>query len=152
MTGPWRAAFPKNHTRLHVHPDSTKDAGTFAGFGNTNPPLRAEILGCDSVGGRDAVDAKYADALAKGHQVVAAVFETWGGFSPAVVDLLNDWAAAARGKTPEGQEPPWSARNFVPYWSQILSTKAQRGAAAEILSRVREETAACNATHARGGG
>ena len=134
------------------NPHSTKDAGTFAGFGNTNPPLRAEILGCDSVGGRDAVDAKYGDALAKGHQVVAAVFETWGGFSPAVVDLLNDWAAAARGKTPEGQEPPWSARNFVPYWSQILSTKAQRGAAAEILSRVREETAACNATHARGGG
>ena len=42
--------------------------------------------------------------------------------------------------------------SLVPYWSQILSTKAQRGAAAEILSRVREETAACNATHARGGG
>ena len=61
--------------------------------------------------------------------MVAAVFETWGGFSPAVVDLLNDWAAAARGKTPEGQEPPWSARNFVPYWSQILSTTNGRNAA-----------------------
>ena len=128
----WSSARTETYLEVKVvcpvssNPDSTKVAGTFAGFGNTNPPLRAEILGCESVGGRDAVGAKYADALAKGHQVCAAVFETWGGFSPAVVDLLNDWAAAARGKTPEGQEPPWSARNFVPYWSQILPSSARR--------------------------
>ncbi len=41
--------------------------------------------------------------------------------------------------------------HFVPYWSQILSTTVQRGAAAEILSRVREETAARSAMHARSG-
>jgi hypothetical protein len=32
------------------------------------------------------------------------------------VRVLNDWARLARGKTPEGEEPPWSARNFFPYW------------------------------------
>ena len=82
---------------------------------------------------------------------VHCIFETFGGFEHEVVELLNDWAARARQKTPEGQEPPWSARNFVPYWSQILSTTVQRGAAAEILSRVREETATRSAMHARSG-
>ena len=77
------------------------------------------------------------------------VTSTFGGFSPEVVDLLNDWAGRARSKTPEGEEPPWSARNFVPYWSQILSKAAQRGAAAEIVSRTREEAAARSAGRAR---
>ena len=44
----------------------------------------------------------------------------------------------------------WSARNFIPYWSQVLSATAQRAAAAEILNRVREEVATRNAMHARG--
>ena len=47
--------------------------------------------------------------------------------------------------------PPWSARNYVPYWSQIISKEAQRGAAEEIVSRVREEVAAREATRVRGG-
>ena len=72
--------------------------------------------------------------------------------SPALPrSLLNTWAARARGKTPPGEEPPWCARNFVPYWSQIISKEAQRGAAEEILSRVREETAAREAARVRGG-
>ena len=76
--------------------------------------------------------------------------ETFGGFEESAVRVLNDWARLARGKTPEGEEPPWSARNYVPYWSQIISKEAQRGAAAEILSRVREESAAREAARARG--
>ena len=50
-----------------------------------------------------------------------------------------------------GEEPPWSARNYVPYWTQIISKEAQRGAAEEIMSRVREEVAARETTRARGG-
>ena len=64
--------------------------------------------------------------------------------------IRSDWARLARGKTPEGEEPPWSARNFVPYWSQVISSAAQRAAAAEILSRVREEVATRNAMSMRG--
>ena len=76
--------------------------------------------------------------------------ETFGGLEGDAVELLNDWARLARGQTPPGEEPPWSARNFIPYWSQVLSATAQRAAAAEILNRVREEVASRNAMHARG--
>ena len=76
--------------------------------------------------------------------------ECFGGMDASMVELLNDWAARARGKTPPGEEPPWSARNFVPYWKQVLSLEIQRGAAAEILGRVREEAGARNAARARG--
>ena len=72
-------------------------------------------------------------------------------YDAAAVTLLNGWASRARGKTPPGEEPPWSARNYVPYWSQIISKEAQRGAAEEIVSRVREEVAAREATRARSG-
>ena len=79
------------------------------------------------------------------------IFEVFGGFHEGAAGLLNDWAARARGKTPPGEEPPWAARNYVPYWSQLLSKEAQRGAAVEILGRVREEAAAREAVRARGG-
>ena len=89
-------------------------------------------------------------ALLHGSLLHPVIFETFGGFEAGAVNLLNDWARLARGKTPEGEEPPWSARNFVPYWSQVISSAAQRAAAAEILSRVREEVATRNAMSMRG--
>ena len=67
-----------------------------------------------------------------------------------VVALLEEWGKAARGKTPPGEDPPWCARNYVPYWSQVLSKAAQRGAAEEILSRVREEGGVREAMRSRG--
>ena len=79
------------------------------------------------------------------------IFEIFGGFDEGAVKLLNEWGSRARGKTPPGEEPPWSARNYVPYWSQIISKEAQRGAAEENVSRVREEVAAREATRARSG-
>ena len=84
------------------------------------------------------------------HTVIPCIFEVFGGFEEPVCNLLNNWAARARGKTPPGEEPPWSARNYVPYWSQLISKEAQRGAAEEILSRVREEAGAREAARARG--
>ena len=83
--------------------------------------------------------------------MVPCIFEVFGGAERATVELLNDWAARARGKTPPGEEPPWCARNYVPYWSQILSKAVQQGAAEEIIARVREETHAREAQHTRGG-
>ena len=135
---------------ISSNPSSTGEAGTFASFANTAPELRRGIEGCPAIGGREATDAKYAGAMRLGHTVVPVIFETFGGFEAGAVDLLNDWARLARGKTPEGEEPPWSARNFVPYWSQVISSAAQRAAAAEILSRVREEVATRNAMSMRG--
>ena len=72
----------------------------------TAPELKREIKGCPSVGGRAAVRAKYANAQYKKFaEVIPCIFETFGGFEHEVVELLNDWAARARQKTPEGQEP-----------------------------------------------
>jgi hypothetical protein len=136
---------------ISSNPDSTGEEGTYAAFANTAPDLKRHTFGCDSIGGRKPVTAHYAGAINKGQTVELCIFETFGGFEKGVVNLLNNWAARARGKTPEGEEPPWSARNFVPYWSQILSAKVQRGAAKEILNRVSEEAAARNAVHARSG-
>ena len=111
--------------------------GAWAAFGNTSAELRRHILGCPAIGNRAAVPAKYAAAMRKGHDVRPAIFECFGGFDTEAVGLLNEWGARARGKTPPGEEPPWAARNYVPFWSQIISKEAQRGAAAEILGRVR---------------
>ena len=135
---------------ISSNPDSTGEAGSYAAFANTAPGLRRGILGCGEVGGRAATDAKYAGALQRGHRVTPFIMETFGGLEGDAVELLNDWARLARGQTPPGEEPPWSARNFIPYWSQVLSATAQRAAAAEILNRVREEVATRNAMHARG--
>ena len=46
--------------------------------------------------------------------------------------------------------PPWSARNFVPFYSQLLSKEVQRGVADEILHRAREEIVAREARQDRG--
>ena len=135
---------------ISSNPDSTGEVGSYAAFANTAPGLRRGILGCGEVGGKAATDAKYAGALQRGHRVIPFIMETFGGLEEDAVELLNDWARLARGQTPPGEEPPWSARNFIPYWSQVLSSTAQRAAAAEILNRVREEVATRNAMHARG--
>ena len=66
------------------------------------------------------------------------------------MSLLNEWAARARGKTPPGEEPPWCARNYVPYWSQILSKAVQTGAAEEILTFLTAESNKRDARSARG--
>ena len=130
--------------------DGTGDAGTWAAFANTAAQLRRQIKGCPSIDGRPAVVAKYVDALSKGHAVTACIFEVFGGFDREVADLLLTWGSKARGKTPPGEEPPWSARNYVPYWSQIISKEVQRGAAREIVDRVREEANAREQARARG--
>ena len=85
-----------------------------------------------------------------GHTVDPCIFEVFGGAETNVVALLEEWGKAARGKTPPGEDPPWCARNYVPYWSQVLSKAAQRGAAEEILSRVREEGGVREAMRSRG--
>ena len=129
---------------------ATGEAGAYAAFANTAPEKRREILGGEAVSGREAKPAKYEAAMRANHTVTPCIFEVFGGFEEPVCNLLNNWAARARGKTPPGEEPPWSARNYVPYWSQLISKEAQRGAAEEILSRVREEAGAREAARARG--
>ena len=118
----------------------TKHEGTFAAFANTAPAKREEVAD------------KYAPARGKGHDVTPCVFEVFGGAAPEVIRLLDTWGRAARSRTPPGEEPPWSARNYIPYWSQLLSKEAQRGAAVEILNRVDGEAADREAARLRTAG
>ena len=87
---------------------------------------------------------KYAPAATNGHDVIHPLCVRSVRAVPRlteVLSLLEGWGRAARSKTPPGVEPPWSARNFMPFWSQLLSMQAQRGAAIEILNRVDGEAA-----------
>ena len=122
------------------NPGLTGHAGTYAAFANTAPAKREEVA------------AKYAPAKINGHDVTPCVFEVFGSAAPEVLQLLEGWGRAARSKTPPGEEPPWSARNFIPYWSQLLSKEAQRGAAIEILNRVDGEAADREAARLRSAG
>ena len=125
---------------ISSNPGLTGHAGTYAAFANTAPAKREEVA------------AKYAPAKINGHDVTPCVFEVFGSAAPEVMQLLEDWGRAARSKTPPGEEPPWSARNFIPYWSQLLSKEAQRGAAIEILNRVDGEAADREAARLRSAG
>ena len=44
--------------------------GTYAAFGNTEAELTRTIMGCKAVGGREAVQAKYFDAIGKSEDVL----------------------------------------------------------------------------------
>ena len=134
---------------LASDPEATGEEGSYAAFANSRH-LRRGILGCEAVGGRAAVDAKYRAALDTHHTVVPVITEVFGGVEADTVSLLNGWAARARGKTPPGEEPPWCARNYVPYWSQILSKAVQTGAAEEILTFLTAEANKREARSARG--
>ena len=86
---------------------------------------------------RRKIAEKYLDAKLRGHTVV---HESFGGFNKTAADLLMYLAMRARRKTPAGEEPPWAARSFVPYHSQLISAAVQCEAAEEILDRVGYET------------
>ena len=128
---------------ISSNPASTGHAGTYAAFANTAPAKREEVA------------AKYAPAKTNGHATIPCVFEVFGGAAPEVVSLLGEWGRAARSKTPPGEEPPWPARNYMPYIfiysgrTQLLCKEAQRGAAIEILNRVDGEVADRDAARLR---
>ena len=98
----------------------------------TEPRLKAEIEGCAAVGRRAARPGKYSNAARLHHRVTPCISEVFGAMGADGRALLEKWARKARSRTPEGEEPPWSARNYRPYWTQLLSIAAQRGAAREI--------------------
>ena len=64
------------------------------------------------------------------------LFETWGGFSPHVLELLRR-AAETRGNRLRGSEydaTTWSARSWTAYAAQRLSCTLARACAMEIAT------------------
>ena len=66
---------------------------------------------------------QYERAEASGLEVQALLFEVWGGFSPAVLDLLRR-AAEERGdklRKAEYDEATWSTRTWTAFAAQRVA-------------------------------
>ena len=82
---------------------------------------------------RPARAAKYAEALAGGHDVLVLIAEVWGGFSPESMRFLGELAQArGDGVDLERTCATWSTTSFTSFHGQLLSLAVQLGVAAEI--------------------
>ena len=123
-------------------------AGATVGFGNTLMPAREKMLGHPARG--DAADDKYDPqtgngrlepkrgdyhfAQAKKHIVYALLFETFGGFAPDTIKLLDHAARQVQNKlnAHEYDLTTWSARSWKAYATQQLSVRLHKAAAWEL--------------------
>ena len=79
---------------------------------------------------------QYGRAIASGIEVMVLLFETWGGFSPDVIELVRR-AAESRGNKLKGSEyddTTWSARTWTSYTMQRLSCELARACAFELAT------------------
>ena len=116
--------------------------GATSAFGATRARLLEENLGDDvppdvqlppRAAGAPPRDAKYAEALAGGHEVLVLIAEVWGGFSPESMRFLGELAQArGDGVDLERASATWSTTSFTSYHGQLLSLAVQWGVAIEI--------------------
>ena len=85
-----------------------------------------------------AADGQYAEAIAKQHQVIPLIFETFGGFSPEAVNFLKMARDHVNNKlnATQYQLTTWSARSWMSYQCQKISIALQRAAAFEIAAEL----------------
>ena len=76
---------------------------------------------------------EYKIPLDNGMRVVPALFETFGGFSPAFFDLLRDAGAHVENRLTSAQydETTWSARSWMSFATQQISVALHRAVAWE---------------------
>ena len=80
-----------------------------------------------------AGEAKYATALAGGHEVVMLIAEVWGGFAPEAMRFLGELSQARHDAVDlERASTTWSTSSFTSYHGQLLSLAVQFGVAIEI--------------------
>lgn len=123
--------------------------GAAVALGNTRPGARVEVLGlrergCPSDGtfnprtGRGyvkEVKGPYHRALhVSGVDVRPALFETFGGWSPEVVELLDELLLQRQNKLrkDEYEVTTWSARTWLSFSAQKISCALQTAVAFEI--------------------
>ena len=108
---------------LSSNPEDVGHVGAHVGFGNTQPDIEAQVR-------RD-----YELALTKGCEVQCLLFETFGGFSAAVVRLIGKAAAHRGNKLSHSQhldEASWSTRTWTSLQCQRLSVALHTACAWEI--------------------
>ena len=90
-----------------------------------------------------AKEGQYERAEANGLEVQALLFEVWGGFSPAVVELLQR-AAGVRGNKlskSEYDEASWSTRTWTTFAVQRVSCALVCAVATEVANALSLPTA-----------
>ena len=130
--------------------------GGFVSFGGTQPAADERVHGRRERGqkgkrfnpktglGRVAAkEGQYERAEANGLEVQALLFEVWGGFSPAVVELLQR-AAGVRGnklRKSEYDEASWSTRTWATFAVQRVSCALVCAVATEVANALSLPTA-----------
>ena len=137
-------------------PATTALRGGFVALGNTQQEANAVVHGRrergqpgtrfdprTGAGHVAAVEGQYERAEALGLEVQALLFEVWGGFSAAVVELLRK-AAETRGnklRKSEYDEASWSTRTWTTFAAQRIACALTRAVATEVAHALSLPTA-----------
>ena len=144
---------------LGSRPAAVDARGAYVAFGDTAPGARLEVLGLEQRGQPSdppfsrltgagyvaPVTAPYDRARRNGVTVAPLLFETFLGWGPGAVELLQE-AVEARGNKLRGSEydaTTWSARTWMGFTAQRVSCALARAVAWELasameLTRVRD--------------
>ena len=132
--------------------------GALVGFGNTEPPMRAKVLGLKQRGHKDDGNfrpsdgggyvapqtADYSHAIAQKCDVQVLLFETFGGMSAPVRELMGRAADAVHNKLSRAQyldEVSWSTRCWTALQYQRLSVALHTACAFEIAYEIGDRSA-----------
>ena len=137
-------------------PATTALRGGFVAFGDTQQEADALVHGRrergqpgtrfdprTGLGHVAAVEGQYERAEALGLEVQALLFEVWGGFSAAVVELLRR-AAGTRGnklRKSEYDEATWSTRTWTTFAAQRIACALTLAVATEVAHALSLPTA-----------
>ena len=112
-------------------------AGAVAAFANTVPHYNNVIFGPPPSSRSQAV-GDYREALDKGYKVKALVLETFGGFSPVLLQWFKAVAAVRQDRLTSSQsmDATWTQVSYTAYHSQRISVTLMHEVAREILNQV----------------
>ena len=122
--------------------------GSVVAFGNTLPHAREQTHGLEErglaadgvwrpragVGHVEACKGQYTRAIENGCTVYTLLFETLGGFSPDVCQLLRELAEVRDNRLSKAEydDTTWAARTWTTWAAQQLSVAVQLAAAEEM--------------------
>ena len=137
-------------------PAATGTRGAYVAFGNTLPSARELVHGRPERGEAGtrfdprtgqghvaAIEGKYARSEELGVDVQALLLEVWGGWSPAVVELMEATATERGNKLTrrEYDETTWAARSWHVFGAQRISCALTRAVAQAVAHELELTTA-----------
>ena len=137
-------------------PEAVGARGAYVAFGNTMPAAREAVLGRAERGEQGtrfdprsgaghvaAIEGAYARALALGVEVQPLLFEVWGGWSPAVVELMRVTAQERGNKLTRNEydQATWATRSWHTFGAQRVSCALARAMAYAVARELELTTA-----------